>query len=30
MPWSRPDVEFLLSKVEFAVNNSYPARGTLG
>lgn len=28
MPWSRPDVEFLLSKVQFAMDNSYPARGT--
>jgi peroxiredoxin len=28
MPWSRPDVEFLLSKVAFAVGNAYPARGT--
>ena len=28
MPWSRPDVEFLLSKVQFAVDNGYPARGT--
>lgn len=28
MPWSRPDVEFLLSKVQFAMNNNYPARGT--
>ncbi len=27
MPWARPDVEFLLSKVPFAVENSYPARG---
>lgn len=27
MPWSRPDVEFLLSKVPFAVENDYPARG---
>lgn len=27
MPWSRPDVEFLLSKVQFAMDNSYPARG---
>ena len=29
MPWSRPDVQFLLSKVQFAIDNSYPARGTL-
>ncbi|WP_221181416.1 redoxin domain-containing protein [Histidinibacterium lentulum] len=28
MPWSRPDVEFLLSKARFAVDNGYPARGT--
>ena len=28
MPWSNPDVEFLLSKVQFAIDNSYPARGT--
>ena len=28
MPWSRPDVEFLLSKVQFAMDNGYPARGT--
>lgn len=28
MPWSRPDVEFLLSKVGFAIENNYPARGT--
>ena len=28
MPWSRPDVEFLLSKVQFAMDSSYPARGT--
>lgn len=28
MPWARPDVEFLLSKVPFAVENRYPARGT--
>ena len=27
MPWARPDVEFLLSKVPFAVENNYPARG---
>jgi len=27
MPWSRPDVEFLLSKVQFAMDNNYPARG---
>ncbi|MBD3678470.1 MAG: AhpC/TSA family protein [Rhodobacteraceae bacterium] len=28
MPWPRPDVEFLLSKVGFAMENNYPARGT--
>lgn len=28
MPWARPDLEFLLSKVAFAVDNGYPARGT--
>lgn len=28
MPWARPDVAFLLSKVPFAVENAYPARGT--
>ena len=28
MPWARPDLEFLLSKVSFAVDNQYPARGT--
>ncbi len=27
MPWARPDVEFLLSKVAFAVEKNYPARG---
>ena len=27
MPWSRPDVAFLLSKVQFAMDNNYPARG---
>ncbi|MEM7043273.1 MAG: redoxin domain-containing protein [Pseudomonadota bacterium] len=27
MPWARPDVEFLLSKVPFAIENKYPARG---
>ena len=27
MPWARPDAEFLLSKVPYAVENSYPARG---
>ncbi|MGI9484660.1 MAG: redoxin domain-containing protein [Geminicoccaceae bacterium] len=29
MPWARPDVEFLLSKVPFAVENKYPARGVV-
>ncbi len=28
MPWSRPDLEFLLSKVPMAVEGAYPARGT--
>jgi len=28
MPWARPDLEFLLSKVPFAVEKGYPARGT--
>ena len=28
MPWARPDLEFLLSKVPFAVDNGYPERGT--
>ena len=28
MPWARPDLEFLLSKVPFAVDGGYPARGT--
>lgn len=28
MPWSRPDLEFLHSKIPFAVENGYPARGT--
>ncbi len=28
MPWSRPDLEFLLSKVPFAVEKKYPVRGT--
>ena len=27
MPWARPDLEFLLSKVPMAVANAYPARG---
>jgi len=27
MPWSRPDLEFLHSKIPFAVENNYPARG---
>ncbi len=27
MPWARPDLEFLLSKVPMAVENAYPARG---
>ena len=28
MPWARPDLEFLQSKIPFAVENKYPARGT--
>lgn len=28
MPWARPDIAFLLSKVQFAMDNNYPARGT--
>lgn len=28
MPWARPDMEFMLGKVQFAVDNGYPARGT--
>lgn len=28
MPWARPDLEFLYSKIPFAVENGYPARGT--
>lgn len=28
MPWCRPDLAFLLSKVPFAVDGGYPARGT--
>ena len=27
MPWARPDLEFLLSKVPMAVEKGYPARG---
>lgn len=27
MPWARPDLEFLLSKVAYALENNYPARG---
>lgn len=27
MPWARPDPEFLLSKVTYALENDYPARG---
>lgn len=30
MPWSRPDLEFLQSKIPFAVENNYPARGGHG
>lgn len=28
MPWARPDLEFMLSKVPMVVDNGYPARGT--
>ncbi len=28
MPWARPDLEALMPKAQFAVENSYPARGT--
>lgn len=28
MPWARPDLEFLHSKIPFAVEKNYPARGT--
>lgn len=28
MPWARPDLEAMLSKVAFAVENDYPARGS--
>lgn len=28
MPWARPDLEMLLSKVPMAVEKGYPARGT--
>ncbi len=27
MPWARPDLEFLLSKMPMAVDKGYPARG---
>lgn len=27
MPWARPDLEFLQSKIPFAVEHGYPARG---
>ena len=27
MPWARPDLEFLQSKIPFAVEHKYPARG---
>lgn len=30
MPWARPDLEFLHSKIPFAVENKYPARGGHG
>ena len=28
MPWARPNLETLIPKAQFAVENSYPARGT--
>lgn len=28
MPWSRPDLAYLLSRVPYALENNYPARGT--
>lgn len=28
MPWARPDLKMLLSKVGYALANNYPARGT--
>lgn len=28
MPWARPDLKILLSKVGYALENNYPARGT--
>ena len=28
MPWARPDLKFLVSKVGYALENNYPARGT--
>lgn len=28
MPWARPDLKNLLSKVDYALDNNYPARGT--
>jgi peroxiredoxin len=30
MPWPRPDLEFLASKIAFVRQNGYPARGNLG
>ncbi len=27
MPWARPDLEFLYSKIPFAIEKGYPARG---
>ncbi|TCT05680.1 peroxiredoxin-like family protein [Aquabacter spiritensis] len=29
MPWARPDLEFLASKIPFVLQNGYPARGTV-
>ena len=28
MPWARPDLKMLLSKVAYALEHNYPARGT--
>ena len=28
MPWARPDLETLMPKAKFAIENDYPARGT--
>tara|TARA_B110000444_G_C18845804_1_gene601921 strand:- start:1963 stop:2487 length:525 start_codon:yes stop_codon:yes gene_type:complete len=29
MPWSRPDLEFLIPKAKFAIENNYPSRGSI-